>query len=120
MPTVYDFKNDGNLDMVMGNKRGGLNFFTQGFGTLSVTDIPVQVDFNLYPNPATDNITIKLNDYPNNNQTIRVIDITGKLLMMEKITSHSTVLDVSQFKKGVYFVTLFSDKGQKTRKLVVQ
>ncbi len=120
VPTVYDFKNDGKIDIVSGNIKGGLNFFTQQLGFLSINEIEVPVNFSLYPNPATESVTVKLDAISDINQNLRVIDITGKLVLETSVTNSQTTLDISKLRKGVYFVTVFSEKGQKTRKLVVQ
>ena len=120
VPVVYDFKNDGKLDIISGNNKGGLNFFTEKLGFLSVDEIEKPVNFKLYPNPTSESVTIQLDELNERNQLLRVIDITGKLVMQTSVNNVSTNIDVSSLGKGVYFVTLFSDKGQKTRKLVVQ
>jgi hypothetical protein len=120
VPFVHDFKNDGKLDMILGNNKGGLNLFTMKLGVLSIKNIELPVNFNLYPNPATESITISIENGLDKNQKLRIIDVSGKLVMESYINSTQAILDISKLKKGVYFVTLFTNKGQKTRKLVLQ
>jgi len=118
-PTIYDFKNDGKLDLLLGNLKGGLTFFTEGTGTLSLDEKSNEIDFHLYPNPANHLVTIQTNELENKNRII-VSDLVGKVVQDIDADSYSTQIDVSNYKKGVYFVTVISQKGKKTRKLVVQ
>ena len=120
VPVLHDFKNDGVLDMILGNEKGGLNFLIEGSGYISIKENVLPSNFLLYPNPATESVTIKLENSVEQNQSLSIIDITGKLVSQIDVSNTSTRIDVSKLRKGVYFVTLISPKGQKTRKLVVQ
>ncbi|PCJ81655.1 MAG: bilirubin oxidase [Bacteroidetes bacterium] len=60
--------------------------------------------FSLYPNPASENIRIELNNVGSNEITIR--DISGRTVMVLSINGASTSLDVSSFIPGVYFVSI--------------
>jgi hypothetical protein len=63
---------------------------------------PIQV----FPNPTSDLISFRiLNSEPINYLELR--DIYGKILL----TSNQTELDLSQFKSGIYFVTISTNKG---------
>ncbi|MCK4662192.1 MAG: T9SS type A sorting domain-containing protein [Bacteroidales bacterium] len=59
-------------------------------------------DFVLYPNPATDYINISLS---HNNQTnkFEIYDITGKLILSEKLISTLTKIHITGLSKGLYF-----------------
>ncbi|MCK4662191.1 MAG: T9SS type A sorting domain-containing protein [Bacteroidales bacterium] len=59
-------------------------------------------DFVLYPNPATDYINISLS---HNNQTnkFEIYDITGKLILSEKLISTLTKIHITALSKGLYF-----------------
>jgi hypothetical protein len=58
----------------------------------------------LYPNPATDNITIICGDNASGSQ-IEVIDATGRLVLSPYVISgNSVVVDVSSLPEGIYFV----------------
>ncbi|MGO3183916.1 MAG: T9SS type A sorting domain-containing protein [Aequorivita sp.] len=73
----------------------------------------------IYPNPASDLITISGNNTIINN--INVLDTTGKLVLKEtNLNRKETNLDVSQLQSGVYYIRLLTPKGIATKKLVVQ
>lgn len=118
-PTLFDFKGDGKLDLLIGNLKGGLTFFTEGIGTLSVKEVKPSLDFQLYPNPANDWVTIKINDFENQSRII-ISDMLGKIVKEITPKSNQAQLDVADLKKGVYFVSVIAQNGLKTRKLVVQ
>ncbi len=58
--------------------------------------------FSLYPNPATDLIEVNTIE----NATYTIYNFDGKLLKTGELTSNSQVVDVSNFKSGLYFIKL--------------
>ncbi len=118
-PTIYDFKGDGKLDLLIGNIKGGLTLFTEGNGSLSVKEVKQTLDFQLYPNPANESVTIKTNELESKTRII-FMDMLGKPVKELQVNSIHTLVDLSGMKKGVYFVSLIGQNGMKTRKLVVQ
>ena len=73
--------------------------------------------FAMYPNPARGSITINADK---DNCQLTLVDIEGKLLIQKALTNKITRVDISQLKTGTYTVTLHSDNGNKTSKLVVE
>ena len=55
----------------------------------------------LYPNPATDFISVE-----NIKGNINIIDITGKVIKTVKSNASRTTINVSGFAKGIYFIQL--------------
>ena len=60
---------------------------------------------SLYPNPVTDNLQIQTT-LPI--KEIEITDITGRLLY----TTTAKTINCSSFAKGVYFITLTTEKGR--------
>ena len=73
--------------------------------------------FKIYPNPAKDNLLISLEEFTEKQVTLSIYDSRGKLLITENIESFSEV-NVSNFSKGVYFITIGSDSEIFTSKFV--
>jgi hypothetical protein len=67
------------------------------------------VEATLYPNPATNNVTIELTD-KNAVAELTVLDLFGKVVYTSTITG-STTMDVSELTSGVYMVRL-NNNGQ--------
>lgn len=78
-----------------------------------------QTMFSLYPNPAYDRFTLKLN-ISSNNARVEVSDISGKILLKEKINSRSDLTMPVNFGPGLYFVTVVDSQFRSTQKLLVQ
>ena len=72
-----------------------------------------------YPNPASANLTIKLDKY-DNNMSIQVVDMLGKKVKSVPVNGNQVNINVTEFKNGVYFYSVVSDKGVLlTRKFLV-
>jgi hypothetical protein len=63
----------------------------------------------VYPNPATDLLTISL-DYAKAKQ-VNILDISGKLVATQAITSTVTQINVSALTTGVYLYQILDDEG---------
>lgn len=61
-------------------------------------------DFKIYPNPATNNVTI-LNRISGERMKIEFFDTKGNLVL-EKIGDQETVIDLTSLKAGIYLVRL--------------
>ncbi len=61
----------------------------------------------LFPNPATKVLNIKVSGATERDAIVRIFSINGRMLSEKIIDSKGkTVLDVSRFEKGVYFVSV--------------
>ncbi len=74
------------------------------------------VQLQLYPNPASDKITLLLNDYESYN--IEFYDINGRLLKKE---INKKIIDVNTFIEGLYVVKITVDDINRTyfKKLII-
>lgn len=61
---------------------------------------------SLYPNPATDKITIESAKFGN----LSIMNLTGQKLISQQVSELKTVIDISSLPSGVYFVRLTNDK----------
>jgi len=66
------------------------------------------VDFTVYPNPASDRLTVNLNNSQNGRVEFRIVDLTGRALKFETEVKQGSVLnrtiDVSNLEKGSYIL----------------
>jgi hypothetical protein len=77
-------------------------------------------DLTIYPNPASDLIAIQAKGLLENNVTVELYDLTGKLIQTTQILQGSTIwyLDTRTLYNGEYFITI-SDGQQRITKPVV-
>ena len=74
----------------------------------------------LYPNPATDKLTITLSDN-SSDYTISVIDMVGnEVLHTYYDGSKENSIDVSHLQKGIYFIAFQNAEKRITRKFIKQ
>jgi hypothetical protein len=71
--------------------------------------------FAIYPNPATDQVTISNIEV---GSTVALVDVTGKVVSQIVASSTAVNVETSNFTPGVYFVTLSGLNG--TQKLVIE
>lgn len=90
---------------------------TNASGSTAVEDYPNQINMELYPNPATDYITIESELQKYNYQ---VMDITGKQLLSGNVNTNKFNLDISAFSKGIYFISIYNGDQQTVHKMIIK
>ncbi|MAQ70394.1 MAG: hypothetical protein CMD23_04795 [Flavobacteriales bacterium] len=85
------------------------------FTPLSLEDI--DIDINIYPNPATDFITIKSSVKVDE---IRLFDYTGKLILTKTPSEEKEIINTNNLAEGSYILVIKSEQGETTERLVIQ
>lgn len=83
------------------------------------------LNLNVFPNPAKDKIQVNYVLSAETDVTIRINDVTGKLVYSESKSSlnqgrHFTMVNTSALAKGFYTVAVQTNNGKSTTKLIVQ
>jgi PKD repeat protein len=79
----------------------------------------VKNDFQLYPNPVSDFLTIDFEELVNEKK-IEVYDEFGKLLLVQKTTEPILQIPLEDFKNGIYFIKIvLDDKHITSQKFVL-
>lgn len=81
------------------------------------TDLPELANVSVFPNPASDQLLVKIDDAAPS--TARLIDISGKLIQ-EKAFTTQVNFDVTQLLNGTYLLELQNANGKSVRKVVIQ
>ena len=78
------------------------------------------VDFNVYPNPATDYLTVSMGHHAGGQ--LRVLDATGKVALSRAVTAEERLveLNLGALPKGIYWLELSDSAGVTTKKFVVE
>lgn len=80
----------------------------QPYEILVVTGIEEAKGFNLsvmaYPNPTTDYLILRIDEFEISNLSYQLYDINGKLLQIGKITGNQTSIVLSNLVTATYFV----------------
>lgn len=72
---------------------------------------------SVYPNPADKKIQIKIND-TNKNIALRITDIQGRLVYELKNAAPITELDIANWSKGIYLLTVFYGTEQEIYQMI--
>ncbi len=83
--------------------------------TVSVNEVVSAAGFSLYPNPATTEISVLLNEIFDGPTQIIVTDVTGRVMMDREVAGlNQFSLDVSYWSPGIYVLQLNNgiDRGQ--------
>lgn len=93
--------------------------------TVNVTaNEAVTTEFNIFPNPATEQISAKVElTEMNSNVEYIITDATGRVVIKEQkadLQSDVVTYDVSQLPAGVYFFTVRTAQGASSQKFVKQ
>ncbi|MFA7274846.1 MAG: S8 family serine peptidase [Crocinitomicaceae bacterium] len=78
------------------------------------------LDFTIYPNPASDILTISLSNNLQHDCAILVTNELGQLLGESKMVSsnHMTTVDLSDVERGIYFITLIKEGVSTTKRFI--
>ena len=82
-----------------------------------LTEVELQKMCYLVPNPTRDYFKA-LSHYTI--ESVQVFDLTGKLLIEEKLNHFEALIDVSDFTAGTYIVKINTVKGSVEKKMIVQ
>ena len=114
-----------------GESVSGINFkqhntfgtITPNAGTTSVASASAQ-GFNIYPNPATGNVSIQWSNKMTGNADVTITDVTGRTVLATTINinaaSGQSQLNVAELKNGIYLVSIKSATVSYNTKLVIQ
>jgi hypothetical protein len=93
--------------------------------TFSVEEVTANGGFDVYPNPATENVTFTYDLAKSGTVSLEVYDMTGKMVdramaMNQLAGQHTRNYNVSNLASGVYMARLKTATGTKEMKLIVE
>ncbi len=96
------------------------SFTTLGSGIIGF-DSSLDVEFDLFPNPANNHLTLNLKSSNLQNSTVVISDITGRVVIEQIFPQNTSLLtvDVSELTVGIYVVSVVSDHDQMSKRLLI-
>ncbi len=112
-PFGTDINNDGYMDLIVGNYQGGVSFYKGVNSLITVHDINAAINWNFdaYPNPANNSITLRINNQEKNNYTIEFYDVLGQLIYTQRINENNFNLNTENLSQGVYICKITLEKN---------
>ncbi len=125
IPFIGDINHDGRPDMLIGNYNGGLSLYmntdtvplTVGLNNPQATMHP---SFDVFPNPASDQLHITFNHLQNMHATFEMINDIGQLIYKTDITEPTMTIPLRGFSNGIYLVRFVSDNTTQSQKIIVR
>ncbi len=75
-----------------------------------IESITTSDDIGIYPNPATDHVTISISSYlASNNTHVEITDALGRLIMKENLNTDMTTIRLNKLEDGVYFFKVITN-----------
>lgn len=89
-----------------------------GNANVGINNLENSIAWSIYPNPFSEQITIRLNESVTEPIEIRIMDMTGRLVFNSTV-NQTTTLDLRSIKSGIYFVSLIGENAStSTMKLI--
>ncbi|MGQ0828032.1 MAG: T9SS type A sorting domain-containing protein [Bacteroidota bacterium] len=87
-------------------------------GTTGIKKLNTDNTFNLYPNPATNTITISYKS-SSKNYSIKIYAVTGRMIKnRDQISSTTTILDIEDLNSGIYLLNVSDGLQSLTHRFV--
>ena len=88
------------------------------FGTIGINESEIAQLVELYPNPTSSYIDIRVKNDQLGVKETQLFDMYGKLIQVVELQDNSSRLDVSHLSAGIYFIKMETAKGTITKKFV--
>ena len=102
-----------------GNNNATVRLHLKGYKTATnTTQVNLQDNISIQPNPATNQLTIKTNKL--NLQSIQLLSLSGQVVQeTHNLNRHIHQLQVNHHNNGLYFLRIQTDKGVVTKKVMI-
>jgi Secretion system C-terminal sorting domain len=85
---------------------------------MNVSDATQAVEFEVHPNPATDQVVVQLGAWGAGTE-VTLSDAAGRIVRSMAVTTDRVVVDIGSLHSGAYFITVVGPSGSRTQRLLV-
>ena len=120
---ITSYANSNVIFKFVSSNKSGNNLFIdniwiyEGAEPVGIKEVLVE-NFNIYPNPTENNITIDLGKNELKNATLEIVSLLGKTIYNRKVTQRITNIDMSMYSSGIYLIKFSNNKGSKALKII--
>ena len=87
--------------------------------SVGIKETALNISLSIFPNPTSDYLTLKVEDYNNEALSYYLIDEQGKLVLNQQITNQDTQVAMSTLARGAYFINVLqANKKIQTFKII--
>lgn len=125
---VYDNDSTDFYRMVFtdfGGMGTGKTYFNKELlGTVSINEMDFNMNYSIYPNPATDQVTLLL-DYPQNESVnVTIYNLSGQQVYQNTLNLTKGVnqkqLQLNNLNQGIYILNINNEKFNNSQKLIIK
>jgi hypothetical protein len=109
---------DASIGYTVGNK--GRILKTINGGGVGITENTVEKQINVYPNPASDIVTLNIEDRNNEDLIINIYNVIGTLVKTETLKYNNIQVNIGDLSNGVYLLTVKSKNLTANQRLIIQ
>ena len=77
--------------------------------SVGIKETALNISLSIFPNPTSDYLTLKVEDYNNEALSYSLLDEQGKLVLNEQITNQDTQVAMSTLARGAYFINVLQE-----------
>ncbi len=87
---------------------------------LSIPDVELEGSLDIYPNPASDYLTVMNGKYPN--LQFQFYNVTGQQLLAGSLSASESSINIQAFEDGIYFLHLVDEDSDQnsTKKIIIR
>jgi hypothetical protein len=109
-----DIDNDGLMEFVIGDMRGGVTYFESQIptnGNVGIEEVTHNQKWEILPNPSQNQKSVfSVNEtFAGKNIQVEIYSLEGKLCFSENILLSSNPISLPSFSKGMYLVKVFAE-----------
>ena len=120
-PAFADLDDDGDEDLLVGEYYGMFQYFENTEFTTGIAENPGEVVFDLYPNPASEEVYLRLMDNIQKSSLEFVIyNLAGVAVKTGSVSNNITKLETGNLAPGMYLVQVILKDKAFTRKLAIK
>src|SRR3569832_1632493 len=100
-----DINQDGYLDLVVGNYQGGVSFYkgvSKNIIGIETVDDLIHFNFDLFPNPANSNVTIRMVNDLNKNHLVELYNVMGQFISSHLLVNNVLTVNTQNIPAGMY------------------
>jgi hypothetical protein len=116
---LHDLTGDGELELIIGNYRGGLSFWGSEPILAGIGEMNTASGLRLAPNPAAGTVEVTLVQEMIGNWQLDVVNGQGQVVMSRSGSGQRLVVDVEGLANGVYTLRVSSVEGERKARLMV-
>lgn len=83
--------------------------------TLGIKETSLNISLSAFPNPTTENLTLQISDYNNEQLSYQLFDMQGKQLKNGEITAQQTQINMNSLPKAIYFINVVNQENKKVK-----